>query len=121
MPKKGETLPYKVKFTYRADPEAGRSADIGGTWPFSTEADAMREAAALARRGAAVAVDEARGTVTTHIARFEPWTDAQRRLADLADEVTELQHYDGGHQVQRMFDIQRAMAELIAGIGVKHF
>jgi hypothetical protein len=121
MPKKGETLPFKVAFTYHANPAAGRDKAINGTLPFRTEDEAMREATELARRGALVFVDKRVGPVTHHLAQLYPWTDEQRRLAELADEVTELQHYDGGHQVQRMFDIQNEMTTLIAGIGVKHF
>jgi hypothetical protein len=121
MPKKGEKLPFKVKFTYRADAEAGRDTDVSGTRPFSAEADAMREAVVLAKRGASVAVDLERGPITTHIARFEPWTDAQRRLAELAAEVVELRDYEPEAQVRRMFEIHHEMEALVNGIGVKHF
>jgi hypothetical protein len=122
MPKRGEVLPFKVQFTYLANAAAGRDEDVSGTRPFRTESEAMREAIEFAKRGALVTVDKKVGPITHHLAKLDPWTDAQRRLAELADEVTEIPSYDGeAAQLRRAFAIEEEMLALIRELGVKRF
>jgi len=121
MPKKGERLPYKVAFTYAADVSPS-GVEVKGVRPFSDADQAEREAITLAKRGAWVKLSKDVGNgITRHIAEFEPWTDAQRRLAELADEVVDLRDYDETDQARRMFEIRAELDALAVSIGVKRF